>query len=112
MRLDIVIHTSPVDQALLQSITTQLNRVITNQEVLMEDVTSLNAKMDKLTGDIAAERAEVQSMLTDLRTQIQTLTDKLNSGVAVTQADLDALGARMDTADTAVQGISDSTTPA
>ena len=103
MRLDLFIHVLG-DQK-------QIDLLVKQGRLIMESVASLNAKLDNLTNVVNAERAEVQSMMTDLKNEIQRLTDQIAQGQLVTQADLDGLGARIDLATTNIQAISEATPP-
>lgn len=66
---------------------------------IMATVKDLNDKLDAMTAAVAAERAEVLAKLKEIR-------DSIPAGPA-SQADLDALGARLDDQIGKVQGIID-----
>ena len=103
MRLDLFIHVLG-DQK-------QIDILIKQGELIMETVQTLNEKLDNLTNVVTAERAEVQSMIADLKAEIQRLTDQIGQGTPATQADLDGLGARIDLATTNIQAISEAAPP-
>lgn len=73
----------------------------------MEDITSLNTKVDLLTAKTQEERVQVQGLLTGLRGDVQRLSDQIAAGTVATQADLDALGAKIDTAIVDTDAISE-----
>lgn len=105
LRLDIVVHTSPVDQQLLSSILSTLQVVIKNQEVLMADQKDLDSKVDELTVAQQAEAKRQQDQ--DAATEQQILV--LQQAVTDLQAQV-AAGTPIDTAPTIakIQSVIDS----
>lgn len=77
----------------------------------MSTLQDLQSKIAQLASDIAAEKVEVQTMLTDLRTQVQTLSEQIAAGTPVTQEQLDTLVSSFDALDAAVKDISEPPAP-
>lgn len=111
VRLDIVVHTSPVDQALLASITAQLNRVIQQQEVLMANQENLDRKSQELIDAQAAEAKRqqdqdaatsaqivvLQQSITDLQSQLAAGSVDPSKAIANMQSVIDSLNAEQPT---------------
>jgi hypothetical protein len=76
-------------------------------DIILATLQELQAKLDDINAAIVSERAEVQALLSDLRTQIQVLQDQINSGQLVTQEQLDALAASADAIVARVRDISE-----
>lgn len=74
---------------------------------MAESIATLNQKFDDLSAAQDAERTEWLTLLGGFKDEIKRLGDLVAAGTAVTQADLDALGARLDGAITKTQGIVD-----
>lgn len=70
-----------------------LDHVIRELECLMETVASLNSKVDTLASDVAAVAVKVAAL-------------ESAAAPVATQADLDALGEKLDRADAALKAIS------
>lgn len=104
MKLDITITITELG---LDVITTKLDQLIIQGDTLMSNVADNTQKLEALTVAITEERAEVQGLLTGLRTQVQTLQDQVAAGAVASQADLDAFGAALDAALVQVRAISE-----
>lgn len=85
----------------------RLNYILERINEMAETVATLNEKLDKLTETQAAERQEWLDLLKGFKDEIKRLSDLVAAGGVATQADLDALGGRIDAAVTATQGIVD-----
>ena len=77
----------------------------------MTTLQELQAAVAQLGTDVAAEKAEVQGLLTDLKVQIQTLQDQIANGGVISQADLDALFQSVTAIDAGVKDISEPVVP-
>lgn len=74
---------------------------------VMATLQELNDKLAGLATDIAAEKAQVQAGVTDLKGQIQALKDQIAAGGTITAADLDVAIAKIDAIDAGVKDISE-----
>lgn len=95
---DVVVHVHLAGEADVRSIKESLAKLIHLGDTLMTDVAELNSKLDALEAGQVAERAEWLQFAAEFKTQIQALKDQIAAGTPASQADLDALGARLDSA--------------
>jgi multidrug resistance efflux pump len=75
---------------------------------MAETVTSLQAKLDQLKTTALAEKAEADTIIEGKNARIVELEAQvaaLQSDAAVSQAELDSLGAKIDSAETAVKAV-------
>lgn len=100
MRLDIYVHFDG-----LSGLFGSLATIITNQEKIMTSVADLNTKIDEMAKATDTERQEVLAALQANKDEIKRLSDLVAAGGTVPQADLDALGVRLDEQITKVQGV-------
>lgn len=83
------------------TLATLLSKVTT----MAESVQTLNDKLDALATAHAEERAEWLALLQGFQAEIARLNDIIANGGNVSQADLDALGARLDAAVETAKGV-------
>jgi len=90
---------------------TNITTLITQGGTLMNTVKDLKDAITQVAADIVAEKGEVQTQIINLTTQIKALSDQIASGVAITQADLDALISSVQGIDAGVKDISEPAVP-
>lgn len=74
---------------------------------MAESVQTLNQKFDALATAQAETRAELVAAIQGFKAEIQRLNGVIASGGGVSQADLDALGGRLDQAIVATRALVD-----
>lgn len=79
------------DRLFAGTILRRLDALQAQGDLLLATIQDVNARLADIEVAIAEERAEVQALLTDLRTQIQVLQDQVGQGQLVTQEQLDEL---------------------
>lgn len=78
---------------------------------IMATLLEVQAKIVAIAADIAAEKNEVQALLTDLKAQIKVLTDQIGTGTVVTAADLQGLVDSLNAIEQNVKDISEPVVP-
>ena len=73
----------------------------------MLSLEDIQGKIAALTSVVAAAKAEVQDMLTSLKTTVATMSAQASVGAIVPAADFTALGASLDDLIVKIQGISE-----
>jgi ATP-dependent protease ClpP protease subunit len=92
----------------------QIEELISIGASIMATVQELEAKVDTLIASSAAEKAEVMAALAEQATLLadaRLLIEQLTAGQPATQAQIDAIAAKVDAANMAVQDIYTPTPP-